>query len=1050
MTAAAWGRRSLSLRTRLLAGLIALTATFLVVMGVVSIVVLRTLEQNQFNQEVRLAARQSVQEIAQGTDGFAAAYLSLRTGATGELTAGSAAAAELRTLLAGVAGQSAAQVSAYLNQFAARGEPFRLALHGDPALTAAWRPLVVTTRQSTGLVPAGAAVMLVGRSPDTIASHVRGLVFAELITGGVLLALLAICGSWLIGRGLAPLDRMASTADMITSSGDLAARMPEASSRQETGRLAAAINTMLDRIQQAFGARLQSEQKVRQFAADASHELRTPLTTIRGYAELYRQGAFGPAELPNAMRRIEQEADRMSMLVAELLELARLDRMSSLDLTETDLALLARDAVADARAVEPEREVRAQVPPSLVVTADESRIRQVLANLLGNVRAHTPAGTAATVRLYPDGDGAVLEVSDNGPGMSEQDASRAFDRFHRGGRGDGVTGGRRFGHDGAEATGSGLGLSIVQAIAAAHGGQARLRSAPGAGTTVQLWIPVKNPHQLSGTGPFLRPAASRFRRSPGRVVDNDTVASDSSRPVTLAELVATLSLVADLGMGRPMERVLRQTVVAMRLGTAAGMDQAACLSAYYTSLLTWVGCAVDTAEVAALFGDETELYADSHDGDLGGISLAVFVARHLGRGTSGFHRVGLVGKFLASAGRSVQQVMTAHCQEASDLAGWLELGPAVCEPLLQAFERWDGRGVPGLAGADDLAPAIRLVHLADVVEAFHHAGGAAAALRVARERRGTQFDPALVDCFCARHAEILDGLGGISAWEEVIGLDPRLGAALSEGQLDRALTAFADFGDLKSPLRLGHSRGVAELAAQAGATLGLPAADVGMLRRAALVHDIGMIGIPSGVWEEPGQWSISQRERARTHPYLTERMLARTPLLAEVAHCASLHHERLDGSGYPHGLRGEAISLPARILGAADVYSALRQPRPHRPAFEAGEAERTMRNEVRAGRLDGAAVQAVLEAGGHRVRRRAGLPSGLTAREAEVLVLLGQGRSNPEIAAELHVSRKTVSSHLEHIYAKLGVRTRTEAALFAMRHGLLGMAAAPEPDRNIG
>ena len=507
MTAAAWGRRSLSLRTRLLAGLIALTATFLVVMGVVSTVVLRTLEQNQFNAEVRLAARQSVQEIAQGTDGFAAAYLSLSTGATGELTGGSPAAAELRAVLGGVAGESAAQVSAYLNRFAARGEPFSIALHGDPALTAAWRPLVVTTRQATSLVPAGAAVILVGRSPDAIGSHVRGLVLAELITGGVLLALLVICGNWLIGRGLAPLDRMASTADMITSSGDLAARMPDASSRQETGRLAAAINTMLDRIQQAFGARLQSEQKVRQFAADASHELRTPLTTIRGYAELYRQGAFGPAELPNAMRRIEQEADRMSMLVAELLELARLDRMSSLDLTETDLALLARDAVADARAVEPEREVRAQVPPSLVVTADESRIRQVLANLLGNVRAHTPPGTPATVRLYPDGDGAVLEVSDNGPGMSEQDASRAFDRFHRGGRGDGITGGHRFGHDGAEATGSGLGLSIVQAIAAAHGGQARLRSAPGAGTTVQLWIPVKNPNQLSGTGPFLRPAA---------------------------------------------------------------------------------------------------------------------------------------------------------------------------------------------------------------------------------------------------------------------------------------------------------------------------------------------------------------------------------------------------------------------------------------------------------------------------------------------------------------------------------------------------------------
>ena len=520
-------------------------------------------------------------------------------------------------------------------------------------------------------------------------------------------------------------------------------------------------------------------------------------------------------------------------------------------------------------------------------------------------------------------------------------------------------------------------------------------------------------------------------------------ASGPPRPVTLAELVATLSLAADLGMGRPMERVLRQTVVAMRLGAAAGTDRAACASAYYTSLLTWVGCAVETVEVAALFGDETEFYADTRGGDYGGVSLAVFVARHLGRGRPGLHRVGLVGRFLASAGQSVQSVMQAHCREASDLAGQLDLGPAVREPLLQAYERWDGKGVPGLASADDLAPAIRLVHLADSVEAFHHAGGAEAALRVARERRGTQFDPDLVDCFCDRHAEILDGLGAISAWEEVIALDPRLGAVLSDDQLDRALTALGDFSDLKSPLRLGHARGTAELAERAGTTLGLTAADAVLLRRAALVHDIGMIGIPSGVWEEPGPWSLAQRERARTHPYLTERMLARTPSLAEVGHCASLHHERLDGSGYPHGLRGESIALPARILGAADAYHALRQPRPHRPAFDAGDTMRMMREEVRAGRLDGDAVQAVLEAAGHRVRRRAGLPSGLTAREAQVLVRLGQGRSNPEIAAELHVSRKTVSSHLEHIYAKLGVKTRTEAALFAMRHGLIAAAAEP-------
>jgi HD-GYP domain-containing protein (c-di-GMP phosphodiesterase class II) len=235
------------------------------------------------------------------------------------------------------------------------------------------------------------------------------------------------------------------------------------------------------------------------------------------------------------------------------------------------------------------------------------------------------------------------------------------------------------------------------------------------------------------------------------------------------------------------------------------------------------------------------LYADSHDGDLGGAALAVFVVRHLGRGKSGFHRIGMVGKFLATAGRSARRVIEEHCQEASDLALRLDLGPTVCEPLLQAFERWDGRGVPGRAGADALAPAIRLVHLADGIEAFHHAGAAEAALQVARERRGTQFDPDLVDCFCARHAEILDGLGDISAWEEVMALDPQLGAALTHGQLDRALDALADFSDLKCPLRLGHSRGVAELAAQAGAALGLAAAEVVMLRRAALVQDIGMI-----------------------------------------------------------------------------------------------------------------------------------------------------------------------------------------------------------------
>ena len=202
------------------------------------------------------------------------------------------------------------------------------------------------------------------------------------------------------------------------------------------------------------------------------------------------------------------------------------------------------------------------------------------------------------------------------------------------------------------------------------------------------------------------------------------VAADSLKRVTLAELVATLSLVSDLGMGRPIERVLRQTVVAMRLGAAAGMDQAACASAYYTSLLTWVGCAVDTSELAALFGDEIGLYADTRDEDLERVTLAVFVARHLGRGQSGFRRIGMVGKFLATAGRSVQRVMESHCQAASDLADGWGWARAVCEPLLQAFERWDGKGVPGRSAPMGWLRPSGWSTWRTAIEAFHHAGGA--------------------------------------------------------------------------------------------------------------------------------------------------------------------------------------------------------------------------------------------------------------------------------------------------------------------------------------
>ncbi|HEY2507234.1 MAG TPA: HAMP domain-containing sensor histidine kinase [Streptosporangiaceae bacterium] len=480
--------------------LVGVTIILLLIMGVVSSLVLKrgvaaqtAAGDRRLAAAATLLARDPTVAEDQNQDGYAAVEVPLRPLTVQPLTAGT-----LTTQLASAVRQwlqrpGIAPVMDLAQRARPRAAAALLAAEGCAVLPrAGCRPvrmaggLDVVARRVQG--SGGAALLFVGQAAASGPAQVSGFVVAELITGAALIALLALGGTWLIARGLDPLDRMTRTADEITTRGDLTARMPDAGDRTEVGRLGTAINTMLDRIQQAFTARLRSEQKVREFAADASHELRTPLTTIRGYAELYRQGALGPGELPGAMRRIEQEAERMSRLVAELLELARLDRTSSLDLAEADLAELVRDAVADTRAVEPGREVRAEAPARLVAVVDEARIRQVLANLLANVRLHTPADAAALVRLSAPAGGVLLEVADTGPGMDQQDAIRAFDRFHRAAAPDEAANDAA-GND--TAPGSGLGLAIVQAIAAAHGGRATLDSSPAAGTRVRIWLPVR-------------------------------------------------------------------------------------------------------------------------------------------------------------------------------------------------------------------------------------------------------------------------------------------------------------------------------------------------------------------------------------------------------------------------------------------------------------------------------------------------------------------------------------------------------------------------------
>jgi HD-GYP domain-containing protein (c-di-GMP phosphodiesterase class II)/DNA-binding CsgD family transcriptional regulator len=511
----------------------------------------------------------------------------------------------------------------------------------------------------------------------------------------------------------------------------------------------------------------------------------------------------------------------------------------------------------------------------------------------------------------------------------------------------------------------------------------------------------------------------------------------SARSVCLAELVASLSLATDLGLGQPEEHVLRQTVIADRLAALAGLDDAARRSIFYVSLLAWVGCVSDSHEMAKWFGDDRVLRVDSYEVDKVGLPMIRFMVDHVAAGSGSFRRLSMVGRFLAGGLRDAMNSFVTHCETAGDIADRLGLDSRVRIALGQAFERWDGKGTPAGLKGEAVEAAMRVVQVADEVEVFGRFGGAVSVRDMLQRRRATEFDPVLVDLCCAHAEQLLGDLDDLDAWQVVIDSCPDLSEPIEDDHLVAVLEIFADYADLKSPWFLGHSRAVAELAAAAAAQTGLPARDVDLLGGSALVYRLGVIGVSNGIWDKPGPLTGIERERVRTVPYLTERVLARQPRLAELGLVAGMSQERMDGSGYPRGLSGAAIPMPARILAAADVYRALAEDRPHRAALGSAERQEAMHDEVRAGRLDAVAVRAVLVASGHPTRRRAALVAGLTVRESEVLVLVARGWSNRQIAVHLSVSPRTVGTHVEHAYAKTGINTRGAAAMFAMRHGLL-------------
>ncbi|HEY3485676.1 MAG TPA: HD domain-containing phosphohydrolase [Ilumatobacteraceae bacterium] len=505
----------------------------------------------------------------------------------------------------------------------------------------------------------------------------------------------------------------------------------------------------------------------------------------------------------------------------------------------------------------------------------------------------------------------------------------------------------------------------------------------------------------------------------------------------MAEIVAALSLGIDLGFGQPMEHVLRQCWIALRLSDQLGLDDDERSVVYYTSLLTNVGCHTDAHEQAKWFGDDIALRSDKYTYGIHGVRSAVAGFRRVGSGQAGLHRFRVGLNFVLSGYREVDGMIARHSAMARLLATELGLPRPVQEAVAASYEQWDGKGWPGELSGDAVPIAARISQLAEFVEVAHRSGGVGAAAELARKLAGSQFDPRLAAVFASGAGEVLDGLDATSTWDDVIAAEPALDRALSDIELDDALGAVADFVDLKSPYTLGHARGVAQLVADAGAQLSLDVTSRAVLRRAGLVHGLGRLGISNAIWDKAGPLGAGERERVRLQPYFTERMLQQSPGLAPVGAVAALVRERVDGSGHPRGLRGDALSPAARVLAAADVYQALLEPRPHRHARVPTDAASELRSEVRAGRLDGDAAEAVLVAAGHRRRKHAERPDGLTAREVDVLRLVARGLSSKEIATELVISPKTARNHIEHIYTKTGTTNRVAASHYAIRHGLL-------------
>jgi putative nucleotidyltransferase with HDIG domain len=430
--------------------------------------------------------------------------------------------------------------------------------------------------------------------------------------------------------------------------------------------------------------------------------------------------------------------------------------------------------------------------------------------------------------------------------------------------------------------------------------------------------------------------------------------------VRLSEVLAALSHALDITEGQPRGHAERTCLIAMRLARAAGLDDATSSALFHAALLKDAGCSSNAAKVAALYGaDDAAVKRDRKVTDhLRPVESVRHLVRATAPGGSPLAKTRQLRSLVAHGSAGSRALTELRCERGAAVARSVGLGTVAQEAIRHLDEHWDGRGYPaGLAG-EQISPAGRILCLAQTAEVFWQDGGPAGAVAVARRRRGTWFEPALVDALCALEDD--HAFWATLQAPRVAALEPadRVRTA-DDAVLDRIAAAFAGIVDAKTPYTARHSEGVAEIAVALGAALGLDAAARRELRRAGLLHDIGKLGVSNRILDKPGKLDAEEWAVMRRHPTWTLEILRRIPAFAGLAEVAANHHEKLDGSGYARGLDAAALTPAARILAVADVAEALSAERPYRAALDAGEVLDIMRRDA-GPRLD-AGVFAALE-----------------------------------------------------------------------------------------